>query len=349
MNRNIAENWTRTYSRFWSTVAGNITGILGFSFFEALIMAIAIASLALLGYAIFYFITKKPWQAVNRLLIIAVTIMTAVVTYNATAGVAYKRKALPIQKYNDEVKKEELKDIASYFVNDWNNCADQLTFNDKGEIISPYSKKQLIKKLKEEYKKLDNNPYFNKYTPTVKPLFFSWFFSMNAIVGIYFGPTGEANYNTYSTNAELPFYMAHEMAHGKGVMREDDAQLVATYICLNSDDPLLRYSAYYNSIDRIIAIAQYSDDENAYKEVNKMIGEKVRKNSKYIYEHWKGKYILMDLGDKLNDWYLKTFGQKEGTNSYQDTETVIDEVDDKIYLSNYQNIYFNNYYKKTTF
>ena len=106
---------------------------------------------------------KKPWYAINRLLIIGITALTVVVTYNATAGMAYKRKSLPIEKYKDEVKREELKDIASYFVNDWNYCADQLEFNEKGEIILPYKKKELIKRLRNEYKKLDDNSYFNKW------------------------------------------------------------------------------------------------------------------------------------------------------------------------------------------
>ncbi len=348
-NRNIAENWTKTFSRFWLEVAGRMTEYIGFSAFEAFVLVAIVCIIALIAWSIFYFIMNKPWDAINRLLIIGITALTVVVTYNATAGMAYKRKPLPIEKYKDEVKREELKDIASYFVNDWNYCADQLEFNEKGEIILPYKKKELINRLRNEYKKLDDNPYFNKYTPTIKPLFLSWFFSANGVVGIFFGPTGEANYNTYSTVAELPFYIAHEMAHSKGAMREDDAQLLATYICLNSDDPLLRYSGYYNTIERIIDITYLSDDENAHKEVNQLIGDKVRKNSKYIYEHWKGKYFLAELGDKINDWYLKTFGQKQGTDSYQDTDTVIDEVDNTIYLSNYQNIYFNKYYNSKTF
>ena len=348
-NKNIAEFWATSFSRFWLQVTGRTTELVGFSVFEAFVIVAIMTAIALLVWAIFLFITKKPWEAGNRLLIIAAIVATVVTSYNLSVGPTYKRKALPISKYQGEVNKEELKGIATYFVNDWNCCADQLEFNDKGEIVLPYSRKQLIKNIRNEYKKLDNNSYFNKYTPTVKPLILSGFFSANGVVGIFFGPTGEANYNTYSTMAELPFYIAHEMAHGKGVMREDDAQLVATYICLNSEDPLLRYSAYYNTIDRIIDITHYSDDQNDYKEVNKLIGEKVRKNSKYIYEHWKGKYFLAELGDKINDWYLKTFGQKQGTTSYQDTDTEVDEVTHKIYLSNYQNIYFNNYYKENTF
>ena len=64
----------------------------------------------------------------------------------------------------------------------------------------------------------------------------------------------------------------------------------------------------------------------------------------YIYHHWKGKTFLYDFGEKVNDWYLKTFGQKEGTTSYQDTDTKTDDKKHVISLSNYQSIYFKIYY-----
>ena len=348
-NKSSAEHWTTTFSRTALYISGNLTGLVGFSIFEFIVIFGIVSIIVLIAWAIFHFVCRDVWSGVNKLMIIAIGAMTITVSYNAVVGPTYKRKALPLNKYKGEVKREELKEIATYFVEDWNRCADQLSFDEKGEIILPYFKKELNERIKNEYKKLDNNKYFNRYTSSAKPLFLSTFFTWNGVVGIFFGPTGEAHYNSYSTNAELPFYMAHEMAHSKGVMREDDAQLVATYICLNSEDPLLRFSVYYNTIDSIIDLTYLTGNKEDHKEVNKLIGDKVRANSKYIYYHWKGKYILADLGDKINDWYLKTFGQKEGTTSYQDTKPSVSPVDNKIYLSNYQNIYFNNYYKNSSF
>ena len=58
-----------------------------------------------------------------------------------------------------KIKKEEFVQIATYFVEDFNNCSDQLTFDEKGEIVAPYSQKELNKKLKEEFAKLDNDGF----------------------------------------------------------------------------------------------------------------------------------------------------------------------------------------------
>ena len=139
-----------------------------------------------------------------------------------------------------------------------------------------------------------------------------------------FGVLGEANYNTYATNAELPFYITHELCHSIGVMREDDAQLLAFYLLSTSEDPLLRCSAYYNTIGRIIDITSYTDNPNDRKEVIALISDDIRANQTYIYNHWKGRMFLYDFGNAVNDWYLKTFSQHKGTISYDDTPTEVD-------------------------
>ena len=85
-------------------------------------------------------------------------------------------------------------------------------------------------------------------------------------------------------------------------------------------------------------------NEEDYDNVKSLISDKVWKNYSYIYKHWKGKMFLADFGDKVNDWYLKTFGQKGGTSSYEDTDTDVDpETGKVVYLSNYQSIYFKIY------
>lgn len=343
-NKDIAEAWTRGFARYFLFISGIMYEFVGFSMFEFLGVGAIVSAVVLLAWAFSLFGYKQIFAGVNRLLIVAIAVVSVVATYNATVGMAYNRKTMPIEKYKGEIKKEEFKDIASYFVNDYNACIDTLGLDKDGEIKMPYSTYKLIEKLRKEYAKLDND-YFNKYTPTAKPLMFSGLFTSVSVVGIYYGPTAEANYNTYSTNIELPYYIAHEMAHGKGVMREDDAQLLTTYICINSEDPLIRMSGYYCTIDSIINITRQSDNKDDYKEVNKLFNSNVRTNWNYVYNHWKGKAFLSDLGDKVNDWYLRTFGQEGGTTSYQDTKPVVDSNTGKVIkLSNYQNIYFNKYY-----
>ena len=343
-NPNIAEAWTRSFGRSYTTSFGMANQNLPFSLTEISFLVSIISCVVFLAWGFCLLGNRKIWSAIHRFLMVALVIVGTITMYSASVGMAYTRKALPMEKYQGEVNKDELKEIATYFVNDMNACAEKLGVDEKGEVIMPYSKATLLYKLRDEFNRLPDNGYYGKYVPVAKELQSSGIFTSFGIVGLYFGVLGEANYNNYSTNAELPFYIVHELAHGTGVMREDDAQLVATYLCLTSDDAYLRYSCYYNTINRILELTHYSDDEKAYDDVKSLISDKVWMNFSYIYNHWKGKMFVAELGDKLNDWYLKTFGQKGGTSSYQDTDTKEDEQTHKIYLSNYQNIYVNYYY-----
>ena len=345
-NVQIAEAWTRSFGRWYTTLFGKMNDKVLFSVTEVSFIVVLISCIIFLAWGFSLLGNKRYWAFVHRLLMIGLIVVGTITMYTASVGMAYSRKTLPLERYSGEINKEEFVQIATYFVEDCNKCADEMTFNDDGEITLPYKRSHINELLKNEYAKL-NDDYYSSFTPTAKGLGSSPLFTSVAIVGMYFGVLGEANYNTYSTNAELPFYIAHEMAHGKGVMREDDAQLMALYICLNSEEPLLRYSAYYNTIDSILKILDYTDNKDDYNNVKSLISDKVWKNYSYIYNHWKGKMFLADFGDKINDWYLKTFGQKSGTTSYNDTDPDVDPDSGKvIYLSNYQSIYFKYYYDK---
>lgn len=342
-NPAVAETWTRSFGNWYVSLFGRINEKLDFSLTEVSVIVVIISCVIFLAWGFSLLGNRQYWAFIHRLLMIALIVVGNITMYNASVGMAYNRKPIPVERYKGEIKKEEFLQIATYFVEDCNKCADEMEFDSEGEIVLPYTKNQMIEKLRIEYARLKDE-YYGSYTPRAKPLGSSPLFTSVGIVGMFFGVLGEANYNTYSTNAELPFYIAHEMAHGKGVMREDDAQVLATYICLTSDDPLFRYSAYYNTIDRILNILSFTDNKDDYKNVKGLISQKVWKNFNYIYEHWKGKMFLADFGDKVNDWYLKVFGQKDGTSSYIDTDTDVDDSGKVIYLSNYQSIYFKIYY-----
>ena len=339
----LAEQWTRHFSKSYVEAFTQLNNQTPFSVTEVSFIVVVISCVVFLAWGFSLLGNKKVWGFIHRLMMIALVITGALTMYTATFGVAYSRATLPLEKYEGEVVKEEIKDVATYFVEDCNNCLNELDFDDKNEVIVHYSKKELLEKVRKEYKQFTGEYYFET-VPTGKPLLSSGFFTSVGIVGMYFSVLGEAHYNTYLTNAELPFDIAHEMAHGIGVAREDDAQLMALYVCLNSDEPLLRYSAYLHTIDRIINLTTYTDNPDDYKEVWSKMDQKFYDNIRYINNHWKGKMFLYDFGNKINDWYLKTFGQKSGTTSYDDTPTEVDPVDHKIILSHYQSIYYKNYY-----
>ena len=52
---------------------------------------------------------------------------------------------------------------------------------------------------------------------------------------------------------------------------------------------------------------------------------------------------MSKLGDQINNWYLKLSGDNEGTESYTDSPTIIDDHGKVISLSRYQKLYVQIY------
>ena len=121
-----------------------------------------------------------------------------------------------------------------------------------------------------------------------KPVLASRAMSLMGITGVYFPYTAEANVSCDWPRLSIPATMGHELAHRAGFMREDEANYIGYLACAASDDPLARYSGYTVAGDR----AALADMAAGYRGP------------------------LQDLGDAVNDGYLKANGQRAGTASY---------------------------------
>ena len=347
LERNVAfaEFWSRTFSRYYTWGLSIFNATFKFSVTEASFYIVVISCIFYLGWGFSLLRNGRPWDFIHRLLMITLIVTGTIAMYNLSVGAAYYRKELPLELYQGEVKKEDIKDIATYFVNDYNECAKTLGIDEKGEIKMPYKKEHMIEKLCLEFDRLEDD-YYNQYVALPKPIQTSGIYTSASIVGMYFGVLGEVNYNTFSTNAELPYYIAHELCHAKGVMREGDANLLAQYILSTSDDPYFRYSAYWCSLDYLMKLMPQAQLNNEYKEVVGLICDEIWQNNRYVAEHWKGATYFYDLGQKINDWYLKAQGQKEGVTSYEGTPSEVDQSGNIIRLSTFQSLYFKLYYDK---
>jgi hypothetical protein len=144
--------------------------------------------------------------------------------------------------------------------------------------------------------------------------------SYTHITGIYTFFTGEANININFPNFTIPFTAAHELAHQRGFAREDEANFIAFLVCIESDDPYLRYSGYTNMLSYLLD-AFYAADKSPnhadYKELYAKVDSAVRAEDRAYYEFFQ-KYadnIVADVSGAVNDTFLQIQGT-EGTVSY---------------------------------
>ena len=347
INPDIAEFWSLTFVKHYVLVVGAINKYIPISFTE--ILAIIYIGLAI-TFIVFGFIHlfKKRWfKALNSLVTIAIMVFSVLGTYQLTAEMMYNRYKPTVPMYNQWVEKENFKTIVNYFIDDLKVCCDNLEFTSEGDIIMPYDFQKMNDIAALEYQKY-NSDYLFPFTTKTKPMYLlSWLYREFHITGVTFIPLGEANIDILSVNACKPFTICHELAHTKGAMREEDADLFATYISLHSDDYYFRYSAYYYSIGSLLALGKYTGNPNDYNELYWKLDERFRNNLSFSSNYWKEHSKGKDFAKWWNDLYLKISGQAKGTGSYGDSETIVNpETQEITSFSDYQKMYFEIYYSK---
>ena len=137
------------------------------------------------------------------------------------------------------------------------------------------------------------------------------------LTGIYTFFTGEANINVDFPDYTLPYTAAHELAHQRGIARENEANFMAFLVCIESDDPYLQYSGYMNLYEYVCNALYYADNE-MYAEIRAVRCPAVSGEMK-AYSAFYDKYRNSKAGkinNAVNNAYLQANGESAGTKSY---------------------------------
>lgn len=214
------------------------------------------------------------------------------------------------------VSVSELEDTALWLAAEANSLSSQIEYAEDGASIMPYTIAEMNKKLMDAYAKVcDKYPFIQKLYSRAKPVMLSEAMSYTHITGVYTYFTGEANINVHFPDYTIPYTAAHELAHQRGIAREDEANFVAFLVCAESDDPYIRYSGYLNLYE-YLASPLYSHAD-AYKRVYStilapVIGE-MRAYSVFFNQYRDS--TAGKVSEKVNDTFLQVQGT-EGTKSY---------------------------------
>lgn len=236
------------------------------------------------------------------------------ITFKLLWGLNYSRPSISQQlKISDQkYNVKELVLLGDYFIKRLNELQAKATPN------LSYTIQTLEKQAVTDYQPLaQQNPLFNYYTPSVKPVLNSWIVSKIGIEGYYNPLSGEANVNMRLPAWVLPFVTCHEMAHQMGIGREDEANLVAYLVGINSNDPNFLYSVNYNMLRYILLEIRIKSPED-YSRMLQKIDPKVLANFKAENEFW-AKYNgqMSNYMGIAFDKFLKLNKQQSGINSYQ--------------------------------
>ncbi len=155
---------------------------------------------------------------------------------------------------------EELAELRDYVVMKTNEYARMMDRDERGIIQydgdMPQEAIESMRSLGDTY------PQLAGYYPTPKKITSSAFISQQYMQGYYFPFSMEANYNDVMYVMCQPSTMCHELAHTKGFIYEDEANLIGFLACVNSDDVVFQYSGYLSVLNYIDNDFKESIQEN---------------------------------------------------------------------------------------
>ena len=315
----LADAINRTVSPFGRMLFAKLTGWIPFSFAEMLLLLspVILVTVIVIGAKHHCATAKQMWIYVACIFSVVCMVFNLFV-WNFAPG--YNARPLD-QKLNIErkpVSGEELYATANILLEELKALEEDILFMETGASRMPYSYSEMNKLLMQAYDKAcQKYDFIDDFHSRVKPVMLSEPMSYTHITGVYTFFTGEANINVNFPDYTIPFTAAHELAHQRGIAREDEANFVAFLVCMESDDAYIRYSGALN-VYEYVASALYSANKDLYKEnyvklPKKIIAERI------AYSEFFEKYrenVAANVSEATNNAYLQSQGAVQGTRSY---------------------------------
>jgi len=249
-------NW---YTRFifpvWVNTYGRITSLLPFVLGEVLIVVALIAILVAFVLGILYFVLKNKTKfrrfvtGYEKCMAIIFVAVCVIMTLNCT--ILYHCSPLDSNPNLEEreYKISELETLRNYIVDQCNEWAEKLTRDENGYIVYEgdiYAESvEALLDISDDYGKLDG------YYPKIKPLAFSNLMSQARIAGYYLPFSMESTYNNNMYIANYPAVYCHELSHIRGYIYEDEANFLAFYACIHSENPFFVYCGYLSVLSYV--------------------------------------------------------------------------------------------------
>ena len=315
----FSEFWNNTVGAFLRRIFAYLLVWLPFSGAEILILMMPVILVVLTVFG------AKNYCDSNRSLLVYLGIISSglcvvgiIFVWSFAAGYYAKPldEKLSISRAPSTVS--ELSSTADLLSDELDGLVDEITFLPDGSSVMPYSIGEMNAKILDAYDALQEKQAFvQTFYSRVKPVMLSEAMSYTHITGVYSFFTGEANLNVNFPDYTLPFTTAHELAHQRGIAREDEANFVAFLVCAESDDPYIRYSGYL-SLYEYVSVALATSDYASYKVSYANLPSEVR-GERRAYLNFFEKYrdnVAATVSETTNNAYLQSQGASEGTQSY---------------------------------
>ncbi len=198
------------------------------------------------------------------------------------------------------------------------DAREECTFDKNGNMKLSADIFEISKQVENGYTYLYNDyPYLKGIVKRVKPvILLSHAWSYTGFSGVYFVWAGEANINIDMPDFTIPSCAAHEIAHTRGIAKENECNFISFLSCINSDYADYRYSGYMLALRNCLNQLYSADKElfnDAYTYVSDGAYSDIVQLNEYL-DQFEGE--VNEAAGNFNDNFIKVQGVESGAKSY---------------------------------
>ena len=215
----------------------------------------------------------------------------------------------------EAVSTEELRTVTAYFAGLANTYSAYVPRDENG--VCATDRKAVLERSTRLYKGLEEDfPCLDGPGLRVKSIGCSRLLSYLDFTGFFFPFTGEANVNIDFPPSLFASTVAHELAHQRGVAKEQEANFVAVVASLHNGDPDYVYSAALLAYSHL-SNALYSTDRFAWQEIYNSLDEAVLQDFAANQHYWQTfKTPVRSVSNTVYEGFLQSYDQSLGLRSY---------------------------------
>ena len=316
-NKAVMNALCRTLVRPWHAFAGKLFSAVPFSVTEWVILLLGALGVVLLLVLLMRLIRRR-WSKAYRTGMTVLSVSAALFAlFCLWWGVLYYSDSFTEQSGLErrDISVQELETVTKYFAAQANALGEYVERGEDGVFTA--DKDAIFRRSADIYDGAEQIfPCLAAPAVRAKPVVLSRRLSYIHYTGFFFPYTAEANLNADSPACLLPSTIAHELAHLRGVAREDEANFCAVVACMESGDDEYRYSGALLAYI-YLGNALYSADYDAWHEVYSSLSEAVRADLTANNAYWKQfETPAADVSERVYESFLQTYGDDRGMQSY---------------------------------
>lgn len=303
--------------RPWHRIASRLGSFIPVSLAEILIAVAVIFGIWIL-VRLWREARRKDWSKVYRRILTLLSLASLFFgLFSLWWGVFYYSDSFQQQSglRAQPVSREELLYTTVYFAALANEYSDQVSRDENGAFTMDLQ--DVFDRSETLYHEVSAlYPCLAAPDTRPKPVRFSRLMSYVKTTGFFFPITAEANINVDAPLYTIPATIAHELAHQRGVAREDEANFVAVLSCLENGDPDFVYSAAMMAYT-YLGNALHRTDYNVWYAVYSALSDPVKLDLRLHNQYWdRFETKVADVSETMYEGFLRTYGDNRGMQSY---------------------------------